>query len=147
MVFFAKGICSPAFSAIIGCQLNLLILFNNAWLSNLHYQLEVSINSKKRRPFPGYYRREFPKTFLRVFVKYKETFFFRFFFKFVVNADGFLRTRDWILFPVNTADSPEHRNDFFGVFLGDLFIFMDWSETYYIFQEKFPVERTLFFPV
>ena len=23
---------------------------------------------------------------------------------------------------------------------------MDWSETYYIFQEPFPVERTLFFP-
>ena len=54
--------CLPAFSAIIGCQLNLFILFNNAWLSNLHYQLEVSINSKKRRPFPGYYLREFPKT-------------------------------------------------------------------------------------
>ena len=54
--------CLPTFSAIIGCQLNLFILFNNAWLSNLHYQLEVSINSKKRRPFPGYYLREFPKT-------------------------------------------------------------------------------------
>ena len=23
---------------------------------------------------------------------------------------------------------------------------MDWSETHYIFQEPFPVERTLFFP-
>ena len=54
--------CLPAFSAIIGCQLNLFILLNNSWLSNLHYQLEVSINSKKRRPFPGYYPREFPKT-------------------------------------------------------------------------------------
>ena len=50
--------CLPAFSAIIGCQLNLFILFNNAWLS----KLEVSINSKKRRPFPGYYPSEFPKT-------------------------------------------------------------------------------------
>ena len=37
-------------------------LSNNAWLSSLHYQLEVSINSKKRRLFPGYYPREFPKT-------------------------------------------------------------------------------------
>ena len=44
-------------------SIKLLILFNNAWLSSLHQQLEVSINSKKRRPFPGCYRREFSKTF------------------------------------------------------------------------------------
>ena len=42
------------------------------------------------------------------------------------------------------SNSPEHQNDFFGVFLGDLFIFMDWSEAHYIFQETFPVEG--FFP-
>ena len=65
--------CLPAFSAIIGCQLNLFILFNNAWLSNLHYQLEVSINSKKRRPFPGLTKGISQNIIQRVFLKLQET--------------------------------------------------------------------------
>ena len=47
---------------------------------------------------------------------------------------------------VNRSDSPEHRNDFFGVFLGDLFIFMDWSQTHYIFQKTFSMDRAFFPP-
>ena len=59
----------------------------------------------------------------------------------------------WVLFlecghcTISSSNSPEHRNGFFRVILGVLFIFMDWSQTHYIFQETFSMERTFFPPI
>ena len=85
---------------------------------------------------------------LRVFVKHQETFFFRFFFKLVVNADGFSQNTRLNSFHGEHNNSPEHRNDLFGVFLGELFIFMDLSELnlLYFSREVSGGENT-FFPV